>query len=125
MTRKSPLALLIVLCAAAPLPALAQSQTAMNASAARDARAADDALNAQYRTTTARLSPGSRALLRDAQRSWLTFRDKQCRYESSAVQGGSAAPMVQSGCLKRLTQDRTRQLRTYAQCEEGDLSCPR
>ncbi len=104
---------------------LAQSQTALNTSAAQNLRRADQALNAQYTATTAALSTPSRTLLRDAQRAWITFRDQQCRYESSAVRGGSAFAMVQSDCLARLTVERTADLRRMAQCEEGDLSCPR
>ena len=105
--------------------ASAQSQTAMNASAAQDLQRADRALTSQYTTTMGRLSPASRTLLRNAQRSWISFRDQQCRVEASGVQGGSAYPMVHSGCLARLTNERTQQLRTLAQCQEGDLSCPR
>ena len=106
-------------------PALAQTQAALNANAARDARSADQALNAQYTTTMAGLSTPTRLLLRNAQRSWISFRDQECRLRASGVQGGSAFPMVQSMCVAQLTQERTRQLRQLAQCEEGDLSCPR
>jgi uncharacterized protein YecT (DUF1311 family) len=105
--------------------ALAQSQAQMNTAAARDERAADQALNRQYTATINGLSPASRTLLRNAQRSWITFRDQQCRFESSAVRGGSAWAMVQSGCITRLSTERTRDLRRIAQCGEGDLSCPR
>lgn len=106
-------------------PGFAQSQATMNATAARDAKAADAALNAQYATLVRRSSSASRILLRAAQRSWIGFRDNECKYEASAVQGGSAYPMVYSGCLRRLTDERTRQLRRLSQCSEGDLSCPR
>jgi uncharacterized protein YecT (DUF1311 family) len=115
----------LAVCAAAASPAPAQTQTDMNASAGQAAKAADQALNAQYKATTAKLSVPSRTLLRNAQRSWIGFRDQQCKFEASGVQGGSAYPMVLSGCLKRLTDDRTRQLKALGQCQEGDLSCPR
>ena len=105
--------------------ALAQSQSQLNAAAARDERAADQALNSQYTATINGLSPASRTLLRNAQRSWISFRDQQCRFESSGVRGGSAWAMVQSGCIARLSNERTRDLRRIAQCREGDLSCPR
>ena len=103
----------------------AQSQATMNANAAQELQRADRALNSQYTTTMGRLSPASRTLLRTAQRTWISFRDQQCRFEASGVQGGSAYPMVHSTCLARLTTERTRQLRTLSQCQEGDLSCPR
>ena len=91
----------------------------------QDLQRADRALNTQYAATSNGLSAPSRPLLRDAQRAWITFRDQQCRYESSGVRGGSAFPMVQGMCLTRLTVERTRELRRLAQCEEGDLGCPR
>ena len=118
------LALLATACVMAS-PALAQSQNAMNAAEAGKARAADAALNAQYAATMRRLSAPSQALLRAAQRSWLTFRDQECRFETSGVQGGSAYPMVNAMCMAKLTTERTRQLRYHATCQEGDMSCPR
>jgi len=109
----------------AAAPGSAQTQYAMNASAVDKARAADRALNAQYKAASAKLSPASRLLLRDAQRSWIEFRDAQCKFETSGVQGGSASSMVAANCLKELSQQRTLQLRKVTVCEEGDLSCPR
>ena len=97
----------------------------LNANAAQDMQRADRALNTQYAATMGRLSPASRTLLRTAQRTWISFRDQQCRFEASGVQGGSAYPMVHSTCIARLTTERTRQLRALSQCQEGDLSCPR
>jgi uncharacterized protein YecT (DUF1311 family) len=122
MKRKMWVALTAILLAS---PAFAQTQSAMNADAAKAAKTADQGLNTQYTAVMAKLSAPSRLLLRDAQRSWIGFRDAQCKFEASGVKGGSAYPMVYSGCMKRLTDDRTRQLKTYGQCQEGDLSCPR
>lgn len=112
-------------CALSSAPSAAQTQTAMNASAARGARAADQALNAEYKAASARLSPASRLLLRNAQRSWIAFRDSQCTFETAGVRDGSAYPMVEASCLKELTQQRIRQLGKVTACEEGDLACPR
>lgn len=122
MTFKARLALLAVL---ATSPAFAQSQSAMNADATRQAKAADAALNARYVAAMARLSAPSRTLLRDAQRSWIAFRDRECAFEASGVKGGSAYPTVYAGCLARMSTDRARELRRFGRCEEGDLSCPR
>jgi uncharacterized protein YecT (DUF1311 family) len=113
------------LAVAAVSSASAQSQATMNANAAQDLQRADRNLNTQYTATMNRLSTPSRTLLRNAQRTWISFRDQQCRFEASGVQGGSAYPMVHSTCLARLTTERTQQLRTLSQCQEGDLSCPR
>lgn len=125
MTFKTQFAVVAALSCAFAAPARAQSQTAMNAAATRDARGVDAALNAQYAATMRKLSNPSRVLLRNAQRSWIGFRDQECKFEASGVQGGSAYPMVYSACLSRLTVERTRQLRDKGRCQEGDLSCPR
>ena len=116
---------LALLAATVAAPTLAQTQGAMNADAARQAEAADRALNARYAAVVASVSPATRLLLRDAQRSWIAFRDRQCAFEASGVKGGSAYPMVYSGCLARVTKERTRDLTRFGRCEEGDLSCPR
>lgn len=116
---------LALLAATVAFPAAAQTQGAMNAQAMRQAEAADRALNARYAATVASVSPATKLLLRDAQRSWMAFRDRQCAFEASGVKGGSAYPMVYSGCLARVTKERTRDLARFGRCEEGGLSCPR
>ena len=99
MNRPLKLALIAIAPCVLASTALAQSQSQLNASAARDERTADQALNRQYTATMNGLSPASRTLLRNAQRSWIAFRDQQCRYESSAVRGGSALfPRSVRGC---------------------------
>ena len=55
--------------------------------------------------------PTTEAVLRQAQRAWLTFRDAQCTYEGyGEARGGSMEPMVYSGCRARLTRERIAQL---------------
>lgn len=54
-------------------------------------------------------------LLRDAQRAWITFRDKACEVESTIVRGGSMQPLVYSSCLERETRARTESLRYFAE----------
>lgn len=118
-------AFLIAAACLATTSAIGQSQSSVNASAARDAQAADDALNAEYRAAVSRLSPANRLMLRDSQRAWISFRDKECTLVSAGVRGGSAYPMIHSICTRDLTNERTRQLAKLARCQEGDLSCPR
>ncbi|PCF96543.1 lysozyme inhibitor LprI family protein [Vreelandella nigrificans] len=85
---------------------------------------ADGELNEAYQELISKLSQSSSDQLRAAQRAWIAFRDAECAYESSAVEGGSAQPMVRNGCLTALTKQRTERLREHASCEEGDMSCP-
>lgn len=103
-----------------------QTQTGMNICAGSDFAASDAKLNAAYGDIMKRLSESAdaRKLLQDSQRSWIAFRDAECKFASSGVEGGSIYPMMQAGCLQGLTDARVAQLGAYLKCEEGDLSCP-
>lgn len=124
---------LLIAALIAPVPAFAQTdpcataQTQMDLNACTDQayRAADLALNQTYQTLRKRLSEESRSKLKDAQRAWITFRDAECTFIASGVEGGSAQPMVHSTCLTNLTRERTETLAKQMECPEGDLACPR
>ncbi|TVP42524.1 MAG: DUF1311 domain-containing protein [Halomonas sp.] len=103
----------------------ANTQMELTQCTAQTYQTADGELNAAYQELISKLSQSSRDQLRAAQRAWIVFRDAECAYESSAVEGGSAQPMVRNGCLTALTKQRTERLREHASCEEGDLSCSR
>ena len=104
----------------------AKTQMEMTHCSAQAYQAADDELNEAYQRLVDRLEHNSASLekLREAQRQWIGFRDAECAFESSAVEGGSAQPMIRNFCLESLTQTRTQTLLEYASCEEGDLGCP-
>lgn len=104
----------------------AATQTDMNLCADQSYRQSDADLNAAYKEVTARLTHNKTTLtqLQAAQKAWLFFRDAECAFSSAGTTGGSAYPMVLSLCLDKLTQARTKELRAYLQCEEGDTSCP-
>lgn len=130
MNRQIPLLMVAFI---APLPAFAgadpcaKAQTQMDLNACTDQayRAADLALNQTYQTLRKRLSEQSRSKLKDAQRAWISFRDAECTFIASGVEGGSAQPMVHSSCLTNLTRERTEALAKQMDCPEGDLACPR
>lgn len=110
-----------------PLPALAQDdvdcattsiQAELNYCAVLELEAADAELNAAYADAVdaARGFDGQQeALLRDAQRAWIAFRDAACSAEASLVDGGTMQPMVGTGCLTRLTLERTEDLLRFAE----------
>ena len=104
----------------------ASTQTDMSLCADQAYRKSDADLNAAYRDVMARLKGNKDATtqLQAAQKAWLFFRDAECGFSASGVTGGSAYPMVLSLCLDKLTQARTKELRAYLACEEGDTSCP-
>jgi len=100
-----------------------QTQSEMNMCADQDFRAADAQLNATYRQLAAKLDAHSKALLVDAERAWVAFRDKECTFETVGNEGGSIRPMLYSGCLTTLTKARTRDLKAQAACANNAESC--
>ena len=89
------------------------TQQDMNQCAEWDWQAADEELNGAYqeavawmRETDAGLARGDRGAeeaLRAGQRAWVEFRDNACLAEAWPFTGGSIQPMVQMGCMARLT----------------------
>lgn len=118
-------------------------QQEMNWCAAQDYAAADAELNAQWKITAAIMKErdagtrddfepikpvtpsddgaarmrytGHFQTLLEAQRAWLAYRDAPCRLEGYAFLGGSAQPMIVSGCLAILSRQRTQELRDLAE----------
>ena len=122
------LSALFALAAAAQEPEIdcdnAMAQFELNACAYREFERADAAMNAQWKVTAARMKaidadfdrtqdnrPGYFDTLLAAQRAWLTYRDKHCAGEGYTRRGGSAEPMMISGCQTQLTDARTKQLK--------------
>ena len=102
----------------------AMAQFELNACAYKEYERADAAMNAQWKVTTAHMKkidadfdrtqdtrPGYFDTLLAAQRAWLTYRDQHCTGEGYVMRGGSAEPMVFSGCMTQLTEARTKQLK--------------
>ena len=104
----------------------ASDQATMNQCAGQEFKAADKELNAVYQQITGRLkdNPDSKKLLVGAQRSWIAFRDAECKFSASGVEGGSVYPLIYSNCVTELTKARVETLKNYLKCQEGDLSCP-
>lgn len=74
---------------------------------------ADKKLNQNYQTLIAQLSPERKQRLIEAQRAWISFRDKTCRFESSEVLGGSAESLFLTTCLTKVTQQRVQDFQNY------------
>lgn len=99
-------------------------QHTMNHCAGLAYEAADAKLNAAYaKLKAAQSEDGFKVKLRDAQRAWIQFRDKHCTYEAAENEGGSIYPLVYSGCLTRLTRDRTNVLEQLAACQKDAEKC--
>lgn len=119
-----PLILLLLMAAPAHAIDCNGTQSEMNECAASGYRQADAALNSVYQRLVARLTEPGRARLREAQRAWVAYRDEECDFMSSGVEGGSVQPMIAAMCLEAETRSRTAALRSILVCKEGDLSCP-
>jgi uncharacterized protein YecT (DUF1311 family) len=98
------------------------NQSEMNICAAEAFDAADAALNATYKKIMACVKAGGEdgRLLLDAQRAWLRYRDAQCKFQGADFEGGSAQPMIVSGCLRALTLLRIKELTEFT---NGDPTC--
>ncbi len=100
----------------------AQTQAALNACAATALKREDDALNRLYQQMQARLPKDdakARALLRQAERAWMQFRDNECAFAAQRVEGASLYPMVYNGCLADMTRERGVQLQNHLACGKG------
>lgn len=102
------------------------TQTDMTLCAQADFDAADEKLNELYARVRVRLAGEETKLaaLRDAQRAWVAYRDADCAFQSSGVEGGSAQPMVEAQCRTERTTQRNADLETLLACGEGDVACP-
>jgi uncharacterized protein YecT (DUF1311 family) len=68
----------------------------------------DADLNRIYRESLKKLKPEQAALLKKAQRAWLTYRDAQCEAHYKMSAGGTAAPLALTQCRVTLTEERTK-----------------
>ncbi|MEH3146548.1 MAG: lysozyme inhibitor LprI family protein [Methylobacterium frigidaeris] len=85
-------------------------------------------LNRVYGVLKAKLDANGQHNLLEAQRAWLTFRDKECSLRTGADPAnpdadGTIGPMLVGECLTGLTLQRTRDLQAQVRCPGGDLSC--
>lgn len=108
-------------CAAGPAAAQncddPQDQQSMNRCAWLEFETADRALNVAYKKARAFLRQmdadlpaelrGGAMALRDAQRAWISFRDKACEADGFLFRGGTMEPLIVATCKTRLTKRRT------------------
>lgn len=99
------------------------SQTELNECEGANFKQADARLNAVYAKLLNKVSAAGQSKLRDAQKSWIKFRDAQCAFETLGTIDGSIHGMVVALCLTDLTEQQTKRLQRQLTCEEGDVSC--
>jgi uncharacterized protein YecT (DUF1311 family) len=103
--------------------AAAKTQADLATCTAANAASADAGLNAVYKALAGRLAPADLKRLRDAQRAWIPFRDKECAFRTQPYADGSVYATLAEACKAELTKVRLAQLQHQLQCPEGDLSC--
>jgi uncharacterized protein YecT (DUF1311 family) len=112
-----------------------QNQAEMNICAGIDFQRADNDLNVAYRAAIAEAQardrersaierqsdprPGYEAVLRAAQRAWLTYREQHCTWQGyNDARGGSMESMVYNGCRALFTRARIRELTAEAEAAQ-------
>jgi uncharacterized protein YecT (DUF1311 family) len=98
-----------------------ETQHEMNMCAGRKFEKSDKVVNERYSKLMKRLDREDQEKLRQAQRAWISYRDKMREFETNGL--GSVRPTIFAGCLTMLTEGHTRYLDSQLTCEEGDLSC--
>jgi uncharacterized protein YecT (DUF1311 family) len=100
------------------------TQMDLNKCAADNLQSADKALNKVYQALLAKQDEAaSKRRLKEAQRAWLAFRDRECTFEVGPREtSGTIWPMEISGCLEEITATRIRALTQLLSC--SPLACP-
>ena len=101
------------------------SQMGLNQCFGKVADAADAKLNRLYKELIGKAEGKEKDSLRDAQRAWIAYRDKECDYETIAEEGGSIRPMEISICVADKTNARVKEFESFLKCAPSDLSCTR
>ncbi len=98
-----------------------RDQQTMNLCARHRYDSADRALNQTYRNSIkAQPNAAARQRLRDAQRAWIVYRDKDCLAETGPrEEGGSIWPLAYLSCREHHTSRRTEDLKRQACGMEG------
>ena len=97
-----------------------KNQMTMNMCASHRYSAADKTLNQQYRQLMAQQDAVGKQRLRDAQRAWISFRDKDCLANTGLrEESGSIWPLLHYSCLERHTSQRSEDLKLQACGMEG------
>ena len=99
-------------------------QQAMNICAGQAYDKSDKKLNGAYtQLMAAQDDAGFKEKLKAAQRNWIQFRDTECTFETADNEGGSIHPFVYAGCLKRMTEARTKELKALLACQKDAEKC--
>lgn len=119
MIRTFCIAVLLLVCAPAALPAQSMtmacrgegSQREVDECAGREMERADSALDQTHSRVVQMLEKQPAQFFRAAHRSWKEYRDAECTAQAELVRGGTIYPATYGFCVARLTREREAELR--------------
>lgn len=83
----------------------------MNICADRNFKEADAALNQVYQKGIGIVKGTKQEKNYIAvQRSWIKYRDLNCRYAADVYEGGTIAPLIFSNCMTKVTNERANEI---------------
>jgi uncharacterized protein YecT (DUF1311 family) len=92
-------------------PVLAQSSRQLVDEQIAKFEEADKEMNAAYQRLLDILNENGKSMLRQAQRTWLAWRDAQAEFDSHHLAGGNLRPLERYGSRTQTTEARTAKLR--------------
>ena len=99
-------------------------QSDMDACSSPNVQQADQRLNDVYRSLRGDLSAQDKVRLRDSERAWIAFRDKECAFRTSSTAHGGNYTQQLSVCLAEMTNERLTELNRIASCRADASGCP-
>ena len=87
--------------------------------------AADTELNRLYSAIRSRIGPADRTRLLEAQRAWVSLRDRECAFRTAGgpLSEGTLLPLVYQRCRAEMTEARVAEFRGHLKCLPWDMSC--
>ncbi|AXO87136.1 DUF1311 domain-containing protein [Pseudomonas parafulva] len=95
----------------------AASTLAMNVCVTDETRVQDQRLNIAYKQLIRKLEIAQVKRLREVQRDWIAFRDKNCGFHAQ-LSGGSMASVEQGICVMDMTQERAAEMERLLKPEQ-------
>ncbi len=114
------------LCAKQNCAAVIQSATAFHQCYAANLAAANKALDDIYQSllTQKTFYVGNSKALRDVERAWIVYKDKECKYEyGDGTSGNEDYWLAHADCEIRVTEQRIRELQGRPSCTGGGSLC--
>jgi len=106
--------------------AVIQSAAAFHQCYAANLAAANKALDDIYQSLLAQRTfyVGSAEALRDVERAWIAYKEKECRYEyGDGMSGNEDYWLAHADCEIRVTEQRIRELQGRPSCTGGGSLC--